>query len=624
MFKVLIIAQSRITSEALRAVVASRIGQDEVQFCSSRVVKIGYFKEASELFCELASWIDKEIELIRFPHDQTTVLVDSVKADFLNPIGAGVWDAAIGMLILAFPDVRWVFGVTYGGDKHWKQWHGLKAFLDGYFANPLFDGSGLRQWVLKQAKNDGGGRNAEGSLVPFIPIRKEWAAAIDDEVNYAFFNAYICYRFGFRCWAVNTNRLFEQLFDDQKSSNQSSASLTFEDLYLGLPDKDSKVHYSDLTDRDEHLPALKKVAHRFFVTTCHQHGVVHGLDPGRNGEVLRDIRETGHGGKILLKPIPGIFTLWHLAGLNQDLVSFDEDGHRRLGFASGFIWPPEPSSSMINVSPNGHSAPGRLLQISEFLIARAHYLWSTGVNSVPQSVCGAVMASLAQELLGDRTPSTARDCLELKHCFEVLAECKFGGVESNISVSPRLVEIESEMHKISEWYNDHRRIASWLNGQLQLLNRLSGIFNNHGELEEAEACRRRVRDLSRKLYANRTGWWTQPIVWLRWYIEKLIGSTKLLLIAIVGWFLLFFLINITVDTFAQHTIELADLINFHFWINILTESLKHLNGGDRLSSGNQVQTWGGLRSVISIIAASWGSLHVGILITHIYRLYSRS
>lgn len=614
MLRPLVLVQSPVTREALRAVAALRLGEGDT--IPARAVVDSREGQASDLFRELSGWIEQEFGETEIAQDELVILVDAVRPDDLNPIGSNTWNAAVGMLILAFPEVRWFFGVSSASsDKdQWQsilRWHGLAAFLARIEGNPLFDGSGLRGWVrqkAKETKTDG----ADGEkLAPYIPLRPKWAAAIDDEAAYAYLNAYICYRFGFRAWALNSDRAFHLVFGDEALPSDS-ADLTFEDFYLGFPDKTKDVRYSNLGERDGRLSGLKRVGRRYFLTTGHRGTSANEPGGEGNAAILYALRASDRGGEIIFKPIPGIFALWQKVGLFNRLASFDADGRRQRGHAPGYVWPPTPSNQSSRTESTGHSAPGRLLQVSEFLIVRAERLMNRGVHSAPEAVRGAVMASVAQELLGDRTPTTARDALELKHRFEVIAECQFGGVEFNIDLRPRFEEIKSEMHTLGEWFSRHQRDVSLLNGELTLIGRLMAVFRDHGEFDEAEACLRQIRDLQRKIWARQTGWRAWPILPVRWYIEKLVGSTQLLFWVILAWIGFFFLAQVGYDWWSNN--------GDPHWLKNLSESVKHFLGGEPWSADD-----GDCFKVgVSVFAAVWGFLHLGILISHIYRLVSRT
>ncbi len=602
----LILAQSEFSRDALRAVAALRLGE-EADDIPAKLTNVAGEVQASDAFCEVSGWIEGHLGDVRIPQDECVILVDTVRPADLNPIGSDTWNAAIAMLILAFPEVRWIFGVSCGlqDDDSWEpigQWHGLEAFLGGVLGNPLFDGTGLRDWVRERAKATGLGSDAA-----YIPMRPEWAAAIDDEATYAYFNAYICYRFGFRAWAVNSDRLFHKIFDEP---NSKPAALTLEDMYLGFADRSNEHHYSNLKERGEcSAKGLKKVGRRYFVTTGHHRGAVIGPQDISNAAVLRELQVTDRGGIVVLKPIPGIFALWEKTELIDKLAAFDEDGHQQRGHAPGYIWPPARLVDHAGDNQSRHSAPGRLLQVAEHLIARAER-HIAGVSNVPEAVRGAVMASIAQELLGDRTPTTARDALELKHRFEVIAECQFGGVELGIDLTPRFDEIKREMYTLGEWFSPMRRGASELNGELILVSRLLTIFRDNDQLDAAEKCRRTIRDLHRATWARRLGYRAIPIWPFRIYIEKLVGSMPLLFGAILGWIAVFFF------AFLNNDPELG-------WAKSLSLSVNSFVGGSPFMPENK-DVGVAYKVTVSVVSVLWGYLHIGLLISNLYRIVSRA
>ena len=54
----------------------------------------------------------------RLPLNQVIALVDSIRPAGLNAVEeGGNWDNLIAMLILTFPEIRWVFGVVRGENK---------------------------------------------------------------------------------------------------------------------------------------------------------------------------------------------------------------------------------------------------------------------------------------------------------------------------------------------------------------------------------------------------------------------------------------------------------------------------------------------------------------------------
>ena len=383
-------------------------------------------------------------------------------------------------------------------------------------------------------------------VAPWIPLRTEWSAAIDDEAVYAYLHAYTAYRHGFRAFAVHSQSLADQLFkSDDGPWKLGVPHLTLEDYYLGFPDKDSDKHFAALPLRSDpdHWPLLERVPLRHFITSGH--GRSQGMENVRaNREFRAGLQSANRGGREATKPIPGIFALWQELRLDRTLFDRDELRRPRRGLAPGFFWPPHDHDEDPSEEGGGHSAPGLLLMVAEHLIVRAEAMVDS-VHNVKDAVRGAVLAVSALELLGPKTPTTARDALELKHRFEVMAECQFGGVQYNLQLDERFAEIRNEVHLLGCWYGVRSRDAAVTNAELTIVSRLMPIFRDHEEFDEEEKCRQLIRALHRRV------WWKQsrrnPLNWLVWpiraYIEFLLGSmtrfTAALLVWLVGLMLAF-------------------------------------------------------------------------------------
>lgn len=312
------------------------------------------------------------------------------------------------MLILAFPDARWMFGTIRGyadADQELRKQldqlrlaHGIGNLFhpDQY---PLFDGTGLRDWVRSLAAGEHGGGAS------YLPRRKqtEVAFALDDESRYSYLNAYTAYRFGFRAMAINSAPLANHLLgeDDSVPNRQSSPTpyLIFEDIYVnfagGTPGLSwLGVNPNNGRGRSKEWPRLEQAAHRIFVTS----GQRLSGDEDRwrsNEQYIASQKGAGKHVETLYKPYAGIFRLW---------------SRTRFGVAEGFIWPPPKESFSVN--EHGHSSRGVLLVIAEKLIERAEKLLPD-VHSVQQAVQGAVWATDALEILGGRTPTIAIEALRL-------------------------------------------------------------------------------------------------------------------------------------------------------------------------------------------------------------------
>jgi hypothetical protein len=233
--------------------------------------------------------------------------------------------------------------------------------------------------------------------------------------------------------------------------------------------------------------------------------------------------------RLIHKPVGGLFDLWQRSGLASVRLGASE----KNGVGAGFVWPPAQRSGGADT---GHSAPGRLLLVAETLIRRAHALRDRALHSVSDAVRGAVMATNALELLGDRTPTTSVEALSLRHQFEVIAECQFSGVEYHIMIEPRMAEIRREIRALSRWFHPRQQWEAATNGEMAILNALVRILREDNQFDEEEACMRRVRHLHNRLWTRRSVW-RLPLWPLLRYSEILFSSAWAFFGAIVAWVL---------------------------------------------------------------------------------------
>ncbi|MGJ3242210.1 MAG: hypothetical protein ACFE0O_04525 [Opitutales bacterium] len=555
-----ILAQSPVTARALGAwlelVGEGELATDENKLTDPRVL---WSKElptgtSKHLFVQRLIRILEKAREEAAP-EPAIVLVDSVRPLGLNPLSTSCsWDSVLASLILALPEVRWVFGtITQQNDENENlfpnSWHNLVSLFKPDF-DPLFDSTGLRQFVRN---------NCDAKQGPWIPRRKTWALAMDEEPMFAYLHGYIAYRFGFRAFPVHSyqlaNELLEHPQDEGISADCASGlgppALTMEDLYLGFPDRpdnnneSSAQRLANLKTRSKTWRVLnhehshrsdQKMPWRYFISSGHtQSG---GVENVADNEVVMDIlSEKRRGGRKVGKPISGIFALWRELNLFNRLPCPDgkpeEDEYP--GYAPEFQWPPTRDEALEESSQN-HSAPGQLLIIAESLIDRAEKILGSA-NSIREAVRGAVLATSALELLGPKTPTTARDALELKHRFEVCAECQFGGVQYNIEVKDRFREIRRDVQLLGRWYGQNARASAIHNAELTIISRLRAIFRAHDEFDEEDQCLKRIRDLQRKIWTRRFLPWSLLGWPVRFYLEKLVGSFALFLGTTILWIL---------------------------------------------------------------------------------------
>lgn len=558
-----ILAQSDATAQAIEQVLmlSEKVGKDGESHSSgfaSRVKDV-FVNDGNELdspagvvaaFRRISSVLEQSVVVLgtTATFSQTLVLVDEIHLERLNPIEGDGWNTLVAMLILAFPEVRFLFGVCHIGHTEQAKEVAHHHTLGGLFSTQweaLFDSTGLRTWVRANAREiagtpTAGEEAAAESLVPYLPVRPRVAAAVDDESSYAYFHGYTAYRFGFRSYVITGFDEFAGLFGKESDGCQPpNCDLVLDDLFLNFPDreplKNDALPLSDLRQRVGQYPRVAQAAHWIFITTGQRR-------PGDdeqwkdNEQFLRDLRDQGQHNKMLFKPTSGIFDLWTNCGLLGRLpgcqnISPDETKVRR-GYAPGFVWPPSAAATAHDLNRR-HSAPGRMLEISTRLIARAERMLEH-VTSVPAAVHGAVLATDALELIGPRTPTTSLEALSLKHQFEVIAECQFHGVEYDFDLRKRFADIKSETDAMKSWFNPKTGDRSLVNAQLAIASRLVLVFRNFNQFDEEHVCLNKVRDLHRKAWVQKRdlNWLIWPF---RWYFDTLLKSLTHFTAAILIW-----------------------------------------------------------------------------------------
>lgn len=531
-----------------------------------------------------------------------TVLVDGdpdnrTNSELFNPIAEASWETMLARLILAYPEVRWLFVRIEDKDGDFKSKHGLEQ-LFGSYVNPLFDADGLRDWVR--------GRAAKGTHTnldaEFLPRRTERAIALDEETPYAHLHAYTAYRFGFRAVAVNSAQLADQLLG--KHSTVAPPSLVFEDVYVNFADGLLGMSWLDADPktgegRSKRWPRLEGADGRVFVTSG-QRVAGDDLKWASNKVYIAEQKAAGKRIETFFKPYAGIFRLWQGSGLIRKLRWPDPaTGKVHHGVAAHFIWPPE-NRTFTDCDHHGHSSPGVFLVIAESLIERAELLLEDGIHSVQDAVRGAVLASDALELLAGRTPTVAIEALRLKQQFEVLAECQFAGVEHHIRLEERLVEIHRDIEAISRWFGGEQRETAALNAEIHILTTLMRVFREAAQFDEEQECLRHIRKLNRELWLKQSKPWALPIYPFWWYGDFLLGSVRNFVGAVATW------IVVITALFA-----VADC-------STLPEALKAT-----FSSFIGIQPEDGANLPITILAMVSGVAHLGIFLSHLYTIISR-
>ena len=310
------------------------------------------------------------------------------------------------------------------------------------------------------------------------------------------------------------------------------------------------------------------------------------------------MREQGKWNAILYKPTAGIFDLWKRSGLKA-----------RIGLGDGYQWPPHDKTAA-GVA-GSHSSPGRLLVIAARLLRRSKQLLDSAA-SVEDCVHGATLALDAQELLGNRTPTTALEALALKQELEVSAECMFLGLQYTLAVESRFQDLQADVESVAQWFRPKTRETSSLNAQLRVMNRLVVRLREWNQFDEENACMNKMRRLHRQIMSERQGIWGWLIRPFRWYVETLLGSMKLFIAAICFWVVVlsasYYAVADPADPQPVWQRTLAWGMTAFFSMQPPTD-IDDLLGKPTIA--------------ITLIAMPIGFVHLGIFVSHLYSLVAR-
>lgn len=576
-------------------------------------------------------------------------LVDEIRPLQLD-VTAGGWDSTMAMLILGFPEIRWVFGNCSGVDANTKvapaggsssrlDWgaiiadHSLGSLVDPAPREPLFDPTGLRNWV--RAVSNAGLRRSGDDLV--LPTRELTAAAIDEESLYAYLHAHTAYRFGCRTDVITRWALMKRRFG---GAGPHGYWLLLEDMSLNFVDKPASLHLLHLearegpngvrTGREHHCPQLRSEdpeaehsEHRLLITAGQSQDAGAALDTNR-AYLNRKSDATGRG-TVIPKPAGGMFDLWKEAGLSKRWSCTCLKGN-----VDRFVWPPA-GTQRSSDHLGGHGAPGKLILIAETLIDRARRLLNDP-DEAGHSVQGAVLATDAMEMIGNRTPTSALEALTLKHQFELLTECQFAGVRYHLEIQSRIEEIAFEADAIARWFGPRpaQKSASF-NGQMKLIARLIDILRCHGQYDEEQVCMNRVRYLHHKLWMHSpyraaafgdasANWvipWRVLLSPLLSYLRLLLRSFSMFLVVLFAWIL-----GLTLLFQSSNGVD-------HSFVGGLTDAISaFFSQGSPFQGVTSATTkseephlwW---RVSVACIAIVAGTLHLGVFISHLYAMASR-
>ena len=147
-----------------------------------------------------------------------------------------------------------------------------------------------------------------------------------------------------------------------------------------------------------------------------------------------------------------------------------------------------------------HAAPGMAMEIAKCLLRRAERLEvEDKIIDSEGAVHGAVLATVAGELLDAKTPALSIEALTLKQCFEIKAECEFVGVRAHTDMVDRYIDIHNAMGRICRTSNGLVREDVFTSGMAELMDKLSSLLAEKGKKEEALFFEKKARMFHRRL-----------------------------------------------------------------------------------------------------------------------------
>ena len=498
-------------------------------------------------------------------------------------------------LLLEYPEVNWIFlpeDIPASNKPNYYNFleEPFKRIYEDKFIS-LFDPSGIRNNIKKSVLEDG---DTEKSY------RNALTIAVDEEESYAYLHSYIAYKSGYLALPVLTMSELDRMNSLYRDSDD--IALSFEDIFLNFHDRETikpetyaGQHLSNLEQRDECLPSLKRIKKRIFVTVGH-----HQIKWYKNNQAyIKKLKTEGHKIKILYKPSGGIFNVLERSGLINEFWKYKQKCLKK--------------SVQIASEDQGkrHSAPGRLLLIAQKLISRAEKIFNEA-SSAKECIHGAMLALEAQELLGYKTPTTCLEAIALKHKLEVKAECMFYGVGYNIDMKNRFKEIEGEIKAVSQWFHPSVRKKSLLNGQLGILTEIVEILREYGQFDEEIQCLKRIRKLNRRFYFH-----NHPLLRivqpLRAYIETLVSSFPLFIGALFFWPVFYGLLSWVSGAQYETSSNTAKAVGWYVANAFYSFFGLQPSFGPSSTSAH----------VISLLIVITGFLHLGIFISYLYSLIFR-
>ena len=306
MIKVFAISSSRVITRVVAAALEIRYPD-----LKNRVQTVLFRWDVDILdgFRECAEAIEREIQDGDLVHDRFIGVLDVPRAESAKEMHS--LSSVQGMLVLAFPEIQWVplfrdaklfdereifkkieeeKQKREGGKKEEAKEKGkdeercemtfdlaLELCKGNY--SPLFDGDGLRGWLMKRVH--GGDDMDKG----WFFTRRDIALVVDEEPHFVYMNSYTAYRFGYRVYPIPSGACADKLLREpgnlpsvrglpikkKDGVEYKPTVIAFEDVCLQFPDRtasyENEVAFG--SRRDENFKVLRD-CHLRVVSTASQ------------------------------------------------------------------------------------------------------------------------------------------------------------------------------------------------------------------------------------------------------------------------------------------------------------------------------------------------------------------
>ena len=326
-----------------------------------------------------------------------------------------------------------------------------------------------------------------------------------------------------------------------------------------------------------------------------------------------------------LKPTPGMFSFWE---------TISESADRAPGNSRG-------TDQAKASDERSHSAPGRVLLVARTLLDRGRAGLAHG-NDIKSFLISATFATIAWELLGHRTPTTAVQALSLKHEAEVKAECGFLGVRLGEDVEKRAEEIATYVGKLKMSFSGTNFPVFEAQSIVTILSRLAQIYRGVGHFEAELACLTHIRRWNRRLEEQRMDSGVRsglshisgqrkrdaffgpvkarlrhaaasPVRGLLAYVEWLLARFRTFVLVTLGWIVVSALIWCLFD---------CGLSCFSWtspgWQRAVSGVVTAFFSGTAAPIGSPWPL-----TIFSVVVVTAGFIHLGVLIAFLYTLVSR-